>query len=139
MKFCHPSRPLLHLQLLWMEMFCLVMKILLMGSMIISASVADVLIKDNFVACSTSNVNRDDCSNVTNPKLNLPCISHEFVNNEILGMSTKKATGLDDISCKILKLARPVIVDSLTFHYEFVFIYWCFSKRMEDCKGCAPS
>ena len=30
-------------------------------------------------------------------------------------MSTKKATGLDDISCKILELARPVIVDSLTF------------------------
>ena len=83
------------------------------------SSVADVLIKDNFVASSTSNVNRVDHSNVTpnvsNPKLNLPCISHEFVNSEILRMSTKKATGLDDINCKILKLARPVIVDSLTF------------------------
>ena len=39
-------------------------------------------------------------------------------NDEILRMSTKKAkkaTGLDDISCKILKLARPVILDRLTF------------------------
>ena len=79
------------------------------------ANVANVLIKDDFVACSTSNVPRDDCSNVTQPKLNLPYISHDFVNDEILHMSTKKATGLDDISCRILKLARPVIVDSLTF------------------------
>ena len=30
-------------------------------------------------------------------------------------MSAKKAIGLDEISCKILKLVRPVIVDSLTF------------------------
>ena len=83
------------------------------------SSFADVLIKDNFVASSTSNVNRVDYSNVTpnvsNPKLNLPCISHAFVHSEILHMSTKKATGLGDICCKILKLARPVIVDSLTF------------------------
>ena len=72
------------------------------------SSVADVLIKDNFVASSTSNVNRVDHSNVTpnvsNPKLNLPCISHEFVNSEILRMSTKKATGLDDIAAKYLNL-----------------------------------
>ena len=79
------------------------------------ANVANILIKDDFVACSTSNVPRDDCSNVTHPKLNSPCISHDFGNDEILRMSTKKATGLDDISCKIVKLARPVIVDSLTF------------------------
>ena len=83
------------------------------------SSVADVLIKDKFVARSTSDVNRVDNSyltpNVSNPKLNLPCISNEFVNSEILRMSTKKVTGLDDISCNILKLARPVIVDSLTF------------------------
>ena len=40
---------------------------------------------------------------------------HEFVSSEIDHMSTKKAAGLDDISCKILKIVKPVIVDSLTY------------------------
>ena len=84
------------------------------------SSVADVLIKDNFVANSTSTVNRVDYSNVTpnvsNPKLNLPCVSHAFVNSEILRMSTKKSTGLDDISCKILnpRLTKLFFVTRLT-------------------------
>ena len=66
---------------------------------------ANVLIKDDFIACSTSNVPRDDCSNVTQPKLNLPCISHDFDNDEILRMSTMIATGLDDIiAAKFLSL-----------------------------------
>jgi hypothetical protein len=47
--------------------------------------------------------------------LDLPCISTEFVDKEIRAMCIKKATGLDEISCNILKLARPVIVESLTY------------------------
>ena len=61
------------------------------------ANVANVLIKDDFIARSTSKVYWDYCSNVTQSKLNLSCVSHDFVNNGILHMSTKKATGLNDI------------------------------------------
>ena len=35
--------------------------------------------------------------------------------NEILSMSEGKATGLDEIGCKILKIALPVVLESLTF------------------------
>ena len=56
-------------------------------------------------------VNDDD---VDGPRMNLLHLSCEFVNNEILKMSNNKATGLDDTSVKMLKIARPIIVDSLT-------------------------
>ena len=54
-------------------------------------------------------------NDVVGPRMNLQYLSCEFVNNEILKMSSYKATGLDDISVKILKIARPIIVDSLTY------------------------
>ena len=39
-------------------------------------------------------------NDVVGPRMNLPHLSCEFVNNEILKMSSNKATGLDDISVK---------------------------------------
>ena len=48
------------------------------------------------------------------PKFELPNISVDFVSKEIDKMNVKKATGLDDVSCKMIKIAKPVIVRSLT-------------------------
>ena len=44
-------------------------------------------------------------SNVSNPRsrLDLPSVTPEFVDKEIRNMSISKATGLDNLSCKILK------------------------------------
>ena len=47
--------------------------------------------------------------------MNLPSISTDFVSSEIDSMSENKATGLDDVSCKVLKLAKPVILNSLVY------------------------
>ena len=41
-------------------------------------------------------------------------VSSAFVGNEIKNMNAKKATGDDDISCRLLKIARPAIAVSLT-------------------------
>lgn len=42
-------------------------------------------------------------------------ISVDFVKKEIQAMSNSKATGLDDISVKLLKLSLDVIAEILTF------------------------
>ena len=97
-------------------------------------NVTSVLIKDDYVACSTRNVPRDDFSNVAQPKLNLPCISYDFVNDKILRMSTMIATELDDISCEILKLPTPVIVDSLTFIMNFSLSTGIFPNEWKIAK-----
>ena len=87
-------------------------------------NVARKLIDDNAsTSVNTSCTSNDDFnvhddhgnSNVTNSDLHLPHVSIDFVTNEILGMCSDKATGLDDVSVRILKLARPAIVDSLTY------------------------
>ena len=49
------------------------------------------------------------------PEFELPAISVDFVCKEIDLMSQKKATGFDDVSCILLKIANPVIVDSLFY------------------------
>ena len=49
------------------------------------------------------------------PEFELPAISVDFVCKEIDLMSEKKATGLDDVGCKLLKIAKPAIVNSLTY------------------------
>ena len=67
---------------------------------------------DDYVYNKHAQVTSIDAS--SKPMFNLPVISVDFVSREIDIMSEKKATGLDDISCKLLKLAKPVIVNSLT-------------------------
>ena len=50
-----------------------------------------------------------------------------FVNDDILKMDSRKATGNDNISCRLLKLACPIIAKSLT----------CIIN-MSLCNGCVP-
>ena len=44
----------------------------------------------------------------------IPYVTEIFVEKEIDEMSCKKATGPDGISCKILKIAKHIIVPSIT-------------------------
>ena len=46
-------------------------------------------------------------------------MSVDFATNHISGMSTAKATGLDRISVKLLKLTSDAIVDILTYVLNF--------------------
>ena len=64
------------------------------------------------------NFNLDSCNHdasVISSEMSLPRVSCDFVDNEIRNMSTGKATGLDDVGVRILKIARPAIVESLTY------------------------
>ena len=47
-------------------------------------------------------------------KFTIPLITEEHVLKEISAMPTKKAVGIDGISCKLLKAAAPEIVQSVT-------------------------
>ena len=52
------------------------------------------------------------------PKFNVPPITTEFVHKFLSTMDTNKATGLDDLSSKILKLSAQEIAKSLTAIYN---------------------
>jgi hypothetical protein len=43
------------------------------------------------------------------------------------GLSSNKATGVDKISCKIIKIAAPAISDSLTYIFNQAIIPYPFS------------
>ena len=94
--------------------------IFLMGLNKHFVDVALNLIESN--SCRSDGVcsfNLDSCNHdasVISSEMSLPRVSSEFVNNEIRNMSTGKATGLDDVGVRILKIAaRPAIVESLTY------------------------
>ena len=55
-----------------------------------------------------------EASNKLEVTFDLEPVSVEFVINEVHKMNSSKATGDDDISCRLLKLACPIIAQSLT-------------------------
>ncbi|XP_072022269.1 beta-1,4-galactosyltransferase 5-like [Amphiura filiformis] len=79
--------------------------------------VAAKLVDSNGTICNDESVYVEDkpTGDCSNPVLDLPSISSEFICREIDLMSEKKATGLDDIGSKILKLAKPAILSSLVY------------------------
>ena len=52
-------------------------------------------------------------------------------------MKSKKSTGLDKINCKLLKMAAPYIVDSLTYVYN-LFIHTAIIPDVLKCAKCVP-
>lgn len=54
-----------------------------------------------------------------NDSFSIPKMTENFVKKEISGMCTAKATGLDNISVKFLRLTADVIVNALTFVLNF--------------------
>ncbi|XP_072028290.1 uncharacterized protein [Amphiura filiformis] len=79
--------------------------------------VAAKLVDSNGTICNDESVYVEDkpTGDCSKPVLDLPSISSEFICREIDLMSEKKATGLDDIGSKILKLAKPAILSSLVY------------------------
>ena len=59
-------------------------------------------------------------------------VSHVY--RLLLGLSGNKATGIDKISCKIIKLAAPVISDSLTFIFNQCMTLSCFPDEWKTAK-----
>ena len=63
------------------------------------------------------NFSLDSCNHdasAVSSEMSLQNVSNEFVDNEIRNMNTGKATSLDDVGIRILRIARPVTVESLT-------------------------
>ena len=59
-------------------------------------------------------------------------VSHVY--RLLLGLSGNKATGIDKISCKIIKLAAPVISDLLTFIFNQCMTLSCFPDEWKIAK-----
>ena len=59
-------------------------------------------------------MNNEFNENITHSLFDIPLITEHFVAQEIDKMSCKKATGIDGLSCKVLKIAKDVIVPSIT-------------------------
>ena len=59
-------------------------------------------------------------------------VSHVY--RLLLGLSSNKATGIDKISCKIIKLAAPVISDSLTLILNQCMTLSCFPDEWKTAK-----
>ena len=53
--------------------------------------------------------------NVTHSILDYKPIEESFISKQINKLSLKKATGHDGISAKILKFAKPVVLQPITF------------------------
>ena len=53
-------------------------------------------------------------------------------------MSTKEAAGLDDISCKILKIVKPATVDSLTYLMNMYLNTGVFPHAWKEAKIIPP-
>ena len=68
-------------------------------------------------------------THVKNAKSEFAAFQHvtvSHVSHLLLGLSSNKATGIDKISCKIIKLATPVISDSLTLTLIRLLLYLLF-------------
>ena len=57
---------------------------------------------------------KETCKNKDHEVLHFKSISEDFVEKQINKLSVKKATGIDEISPKILKLAKPMVKKPIT-------------------------
>ena len=54
-------------------------------------------------------------NNITHSILDFKPVEESFISKQINNLSSKKATGHDGISAKILKFAKPVVLQPITF------------------------
>ena len=50
--------------------------------------------------------------------LSIPVVPEDFLSQQIEGLSTNKAKGIDSLNVKLLKMARPMIKASLLYIYN---------------------
>ena len=90
-------------------------------------------------ANNDTNYNSIECDHFHIPNSNtrsvdLPCVSVNFICNEMSKMSSKKATGVDGLSCKLIKLALPAIADSITHIINLSLSTGIFPDRWKEAK-----
>ena len=98
------------------------------------ANVATKLINGLDSTTMSNDIDQKKDENVFRSILDLPLISPDFVDKEIRKMSATKATGLDDLSCRILKLARPAIIESLTYILNLSLSTGVFPSAWKEAK-----
>ena len=54
------------------------------------------------------------------PHLSIPPVPGDFLSQQIEGLSTNKAKGIDSLNVKLLKMARPMIKASLLYIYFII-------------------
>ena len=52
------------------------------------------------------------------PPVSIPPVPEDFLSQQIEGLSTNKAKGIDSLNVKLLKMARPMIKASLLYIYN---------------------
>ena len=69
------------------------------------------------------------------PPLSIPPVPEDFLSQQIQGLSTNKAKGIDSLNVRLLKMARPKIVASLLYIYNSSISFWNLSSSVENCQG----
>ena len=73
-----------------------------------------------------------------NRYFSIPPITTDFVLQELKHMPSTKATGLDDISIDVLKLAAPEIVSSITYICNLSLKTATFPAKWKEAKVTPP-
>ena len=103
-------------------------------------SVADSLIKTpNSDMYECPKLLRDFCNSRTSDQepMSIPLITVYEVGKLISSMKNKKSSGFDEISPRILKLALPYIVESLTYIYNLCIEHNVFPEQLKHAKVIA--
>lgn len=103
-------------------------------------SVSDSLIKEskgNEYECPSKLIEFCNSRNSEQQPLCMPLLAVHEVGQFISSMKNKKSSGFDGISAKILKLALPYIVDSLTYIYNLCIEQSVFPDQLKHAKVIA--
>ena len=90
---------------------------------------------------SMTSTARDNWKHTTFPVLNrpsfkIPPITENFINKELKTLKENKATGLDGLSAKILKISNPAIIHSLCYILNFSLQTSTFPTQWKTAKVC---
>ena len=68
------------------------------------------------------------------PPLSIPPVPEDFLSQQIEGLSTNKAKGIDSLNVKLLKMARPMIKASLLYIYNLSISFGIFPHQWKIAK-----
>lgn len=80
----------------------------------------------------TSKNTAGECENV----FDFNVVTEDYVKDKLLSLSDDKATGIDDISCKLLKMGADEIVSPLTYIINLSLTKGIFPKKWKKARIC---
>ena len=98
------------------------------------SSVADKIITSNKTNLNDLEELKQFCESKNSEPLNIPYLSVYEVYNSLLKLKQSKSRGMDGIDGKILKIAAPIISDSLTYIYNKCLEKNIFPKAFKIAK-----